>query len=300
MPQQIKFNSDGLILTGNLYLPPGFDTDRPYPAILVGGSWTTVKEQMSGLYAKELAKQGFVTLAIDPRYFGESEGQPRFWENPAAKIADFRNAVTYLKTVPGVDPDRIFLTAICASAGYMANVAATDNRIKGWSTVAAWLHDGEAVKMVYGEEEGVRQKIAQAKAAKQVFADTGRVEYIPAISRTDERAAMVGEFDYYLNARRGAVPNWSADRFAVMSWEDWLTFDPMPVAAKIQVPTLMIHSDGAVLADYIKRFFSEIPQQEKVLHWTVGTQFDFYDQPLQVAEAVDVISFFFKNRVSSK
>jgi hypothetical protein len=111
---------------------------------------------------------------------------------------------------------------------------------------------------------------------------------------------MVGDFDYYLNARRGGIPQWSAGRFAVMSWEDWLTFDPMPVAAKIQTPTLMIHSDGAILADYTKRFFSEIPQQEKVLHWTVGTQFDFYDQPLQVAEAVDVISFFFKNRISPK
>jgi fermentation-respiration switch protein FrsA (DUF1100 family) len=298
MQKQIKFSSDDLVLTGNLFTPAGFDTGRTCPAILVGGSWTTVKEQMSGLYAKELAKQGFVTLAIDPRYFGESEGQPRFWENPAAKIADFHNAVTYLQTVPGVDPDRIFLTAICASAGYMANVAALDSRIKGWATVAAWLHDGEAVKMVYGGEEGVRSKIAQAKAAKQVFADTGQVEYVPAISRTDERAAMVGDFDYYLNPDRGAVPNWTADRFAVMSWEDWLTFDPMAVATKIQVPTIMIHSDGAVLADYTKRFFSKIPQQEKVLHWTVGTQFDFYDQPLQVSEAVEVISFFFKNRVS--
>jgi fermentation-respiration switch protein FrsA (DUF1100 family) len=297
MLQKIKFSSDGLLLAGNLYTPPGFDARQLYPAILVGGSWTTVKEQMSGLYARELAAQGFVTLAIDPRYFGESEGQPRFWENPSAKIADFRNAVSYLLTVPGVDAHRIFLTAICASAGYMAHLAATDSRISGSAMVASWLHDAAAVKMIYGGEEGVRTKIAQAKSAKKVFAETGQVEYIPAISKTDLHAAMVGDFDYYLDPHRGAVPEWSADRFAVMSWEDWLSFDPMPVASKISVPTLMVHSDDAVLGDYAKRFFKEIPHKEKVLHWTVGTQFDFYDQPLQVAEAVDVIEFFFTNHL---
>jgi fermentation-respiration switch protein FrsA (DUF1100 family) len=94
MKEKIHFNSEGLVLAGNLYKPQNFEPAKKYPAILVGGSWTTVKEQMSGLYAEELAKQGFITLAIDPRYFGESEGQPRFWENPFAKIADFKNTIT--------------------------------------------------------------------------------------------------------------------------------------------------------------------------------------------------------------
>ena len=299
MQQKVRFNSDGLWLAGVLYTPDDFSAASQYPAILVGGSWTTVKEQMSGLYARELAKKGFVTLAIDPRYFGESEGQPRYWEDPAAKIADYQNAIAYLRSAPGVDADKVFLTAVCASSGYMANVVATDSRIKGWAMVAAWLHDGEAVKMIYGGEEGVRSKIRQAQAAKRAFADTGQVEYIPAISRTDERAAMLGDFDYYLNTDRGAVPQWNADKFAVMSWEDWLTFDPMPVAAGIRVPTLMIHSNDAVLKDYARRFFNGIPHKNKVLHWTVGTQFDFYDEPLQVSEAVDTISTFFKIRVLS-
>jgi uncharacterized protein len=83
-----------------------------------------------------------------------------------------------------------------------------------------------------------------------------------------------------------------------MSWEDWLTFDRMPVAKNIQVPTLMIHSDGAVLADYVKRFFEDIPHNNKVLHWTEGTQFDFYDQPKQVTEAVAAINVFFKNQIN--
>ncbi|MFY7733572.1 MAG: alpha/beta hydrolase [Bacteroidia bacterium] len=298
MKKKIQFNSDGLVLVGNLYTPENFDQSKKYPTILVGGSWTTVKEQMSGLYAEELAKQGFITLAIDPRYFGESEGQPKFWENPTAKIADFKNAITFLETVQGVDTNNIFLTAVCASSGYMANVAAQDKRVKGFSTIAAWLHDSEAVKLIYGGEEGVQTKIKQAQEAKKAFAENGTIKYIPSISTSDNTAAMFGEYDYYLNANRGAVPQWCADKFAVMSWEDWLTFDPMVVAKNIQLPTLMIHSDGAVLGDYVKKFFNDIPHDNKVLHWTEGTQFDFYDQPKQVSESVAAINVFFKNHIN--
>lgn len=293
MKKKIKFNSDGFVLVGNLYTPENFDPAKKYPAIIVDGSWTTVKEQMQGLYASELAKEDFITLAFDHSYYGESEGQPRFWENPKAKIADYKNAITFLQTVQGVDTGNIFLTAVCASAGYMGTVAAEDKRVKGLATIAAWLHDGEAVKLFYGGEEGVQAKIKQAQQAKKKFAQTGAVDYILTVSKTDKTAAM-GDFDYYLNANRGAVPQWSADKFAVMGWEDWLTFNPMPIAKNIHVPTLMIHSDGAVLADYAKRFFNDITSENKVLHWTEGTQFDFYDNPKQVGESVKVVSTFFK------
>src|SRR5579859_2193454 len=121
--QLVHFDSEGLILAGNLYKPEPIDSTKRYPAILVGGSWTTVKEQMAGLYAAEFAKQGFITLAIDPRYFGESEGQPRYWEILETKIADSKNALTFLRTVEGVDPDQLFMVAVCASAVYMARVA---------------------------------------------------------------------------------------------------------------------------------------------------------------------------------
>lgn len=295
MIQKVQFNSDGLVLTGNLYTPANFSDSNKYPAILVGGSWTTVKEQMSGLYAAALAEKGYITLAIDPRNFGESEGQPRFYENPAAKIADFANAVNYLSTLPFVDSENIFLTSICASTGYMGHVAADDNRIKGFAAVAAWLHDHEAVKLFYGGEDGVQARIQSAREAKKKFAETGVVDYITTISKTDTTAAMYGDYDYYLNSSRGAVPQWSADKFAVMSWEDWLTFNPMPVAAQIQVPVIMIHSDGAVLGDNVKRFFANLPNEHKVLQWTEGSQFDFYDNPKQVTEAVTSIDAYFKN-----
>jgi fermentation-respiration switch protein FrsA (DUF1100 family) len=294
--QRVHFSSDGLILAGDLYKPADAGSERLYPAILVGGSWTTVKEQMSGLYAEKLAGEGFITLAIDPRYFGESEGLPRFWENPAAKIADYKNALSFLETIEGVDRNKLFLAGVCASAGYMANVTAHDSRVKGLITIAAWLHEAASVRLIYGGEAGVQARILAAQEAKKKFAATGETDYIPSISRTDQSAAMVGDFEYYLDTARGAVPQWSADKFAVMSWEDWLHFDPMPVATQILVPVLMIHSDGAVLGDNARKFFQSIPHEQKTLHWTKGSQFDFYDQPKQVTESIAMIKRFVLNR----
>lgn len=297
LKEKVTFISDGLVLSGDLYRPKNFNASKKHPAILVGGSWTTVKEQMSGLYASKLAEQGYITLAIDPRHFGASEGQPRFWENPAAKISDYKNAISYLTKVEGVDAKNIFLTAICASAGYMANVTVQDKRVKGLAMVAAWLHDAESVKPLYGGEEGVRTRLEQGKEAKKKFAETGEVKYILTVSKTDTTAAMSGNFDYYLDANRGAVPQWSADKFAVMSWDDWLKFDPMPVAKNINQPTLMIHSDSAALPNNAKKFFADIPHKNKILRWTEGSQFDFYDQPKQVSESVGAIDRFFKEHL---
>ncbi|MBV7328469.1 alpha/beta fold hydrolase [Chloroflexi bacterium TSY] len=253
--KKVQFESEGLTLTGALYYPENFETGQRYPAIVVSGSWTTVKEQMAGLYAGKLAQAGFITLAFDFRNFGESEGEPRFYENPAMKVVDIRNAVTYLNSLPEVESERIGAFGVCAGAGYTLVAAAQDERIRSVVTTASWLHDAEAVKLFYGGEEGVNAKIAAAQAAKRNYAENGVIDYIPAISTTDESAAMFGPYDYYLNPERGAIPEWSADKFAVMTWEDWLTFDPTTSAKDVTVPTLMIHSDGAVLPDYAKLYF---------------------------------------------
>lgn len=97
---------------------------------------------------------------------------------------------------------------------------AEDTRISKVVTAASWLHDAEAVKLFYGGEEGVQQKIQAAQQAKANYAASGEVNYIPTISTTDESAAMFGPYDYYLNPECSAIPGWSNDKFAVMSWED--------------------------------------------------------------------------------
>jgi len=301
--KKISFKSEGLNLVGNLYYPKNYDTSKTYPAIVVSGSWTTVKEQMAGLYAQKLANEGFITLAFDFRNFGESEGEPRFFESPQLKKEDVKNAVSYLTSLNEVNIDKIGAFGVCAGAMYTLMASAEDDRIKSVSTVASWLHDTEAVKLFYGGEEGVQTKIKAAQEAKKKYAETGEVVYIPSISETDETAAMYGPYDYYLNPERGAVKEWSNDKFAVASWEDWLTANPMSYAKQLKKPVIMVHSDGAVLPNYTKKFFNEIVTSEKKLHWMETElespyhQFSYYDQDAEVNEAVSEVSNWFREKM---
>jgi len=301
--KKVNFNSEGAKLVGNLYLPPNFDKSKKYTAIVVSGSWTTVKEQMAGLYAEKLANEGFITLAFDFRNFGESEGEPRFYESPELKKTDIRNAITYLKKRPEVDDSKIGAFGVCAGAMYTLMAASEDDRIQSVVTAASWLHDAEAVKLFYGGEAGVNEKLAAARAAKKNYAEHGVVDYIPTISTEDSTAAMYGPYDYYLNPERGAIAQWSSDKFAVMSWEDWLTADPMSTAKNLQKPTLMIHSDGAVLPQYTKNYYEQIAAEDKKLYWMETElespyhQFRYYDQEAEVDEAVSEATEWFRSKM---
>lgn len=290
--KKVSFTSEGKKIVGHLFYPDNYDPNKKYPAVIVSGSWTTVKEQMSGLYAQKLAQQGLIALAFDFRNFGESEGQPRFYESPTEKVKDIKSAVSYLHNLNQVEASRIGALGVCAGSMYSLLAASEDKRIKSVVAIASWLHDAEAVKLFYGGETGVQEKIEAAKTAKAKYTQTGEVDYIPAISTTDSAAAMYGPYDYYLNPKRGAVPQWSADKFAVMTWQDWLTVDPMQSAEKLTTPTLMIHSDGAVLPQYAKHYFEKIGTNNKKLHWIETElespyhQFDFYDSDEEVNESI--------------
>ena len=208
-----------------------------------------------------------------------------------------------LEKLSTVDSDKIGAFGVCAGAMYTLMAASEDDRIKSVVTVASWLHDAEAVKLFYGGEAGVKAKIEAARDAKQKYATSGEVVYVPAISTDNESAAMYGPYDYYLNPERGTISEWSADQFAVMSWEDWLTTDPMPSADRLTTSTLMIHSDGAVLPQYTKNYFERIASKDKKLYWMETAfespyhQFSYYDQEPEVNETVKEASKWFQSRL---
>lgn len=131
-------NTNGLNITmaGLLYLPEGFDDSKSYPAIVVSHPGGGVKEQTAGIYAKKLSENGFVTIAYDASYQGESGGEPRQLENPHVRTEDVSAAIDYLITLAYVDNDRIGAMGICAGAGYTANAAINDRRIKAVGTVS--------------------------------------------------------------------------------------------------------------------------------------------------------------------
>ncbi len=130
-------NRYGITLCADLYRPK--DAAGPLPAIAVSGPFGAVKEQASGLYAQTMAERGFLTLAFDPSFTGESGGEPRYVASPDINTEDFSAAVDYLSTRGDVDPERIGILGICGWGGMALNAAAVDTRIK--ATVASTMYD---------------------------------------------------------------------------------------------------------------------------------------------------------------
>ena len=290
---RVTFSSEGIELVGDLYIPEGYSGTQEYPAIIVGGSWTTVKEQMAGLYAEKLAKEGFVTLAFDHRNYGESGGAQRFYEDPEAKTVDFINAMNYLKSLPVVADNKTGGVGICASGGYLAQAVAQDDDYKSFASVVPWFNTDEIVNAFYGGQDGINERIAKSRDAEKAYADKGEMIYQLTISDTDPTAAMYGPFEYYLNSSIGQVPNWSHDKFAVMSWEKWLTYRPLSAANNIKVPSLIITSKDAATPQADQEFYDRL-SGEKELIWMEGGQLDFYYKDAQVNPAIAKLVEHFK------
>ena len=137
MNRSVSFENYGQTLAGILHLPADFDANRPYAAIVCVHPAGGVKEQTAGLYAEKLAAQGFVALAYDASYQGDSTGEPRHLENPNLRVEDVSAAIDYLSTVAYVDDTRIGALGVCAGGGYATNAAVIDTRIKALGTVSA-------------------------------------------------------------------------------------------------------------------------------------------------------------------
>jgi dienelactone hydrolase len=283
--RRVTFDADGQTLVGTLLVPaaPG-----PHPAVIVTGSWLTVKEQMPAIYAPRLAAAGYAALTFDFTGFGESGGQPRDVESARQKVRDLRAAVGFLRGLPDIDAARIGLLPICATAGYAAMMIADgDPGVASIAMVAPWLHDAAIARAIYGGDDGVAARLDAARAARARYDATGEVEYIPAASNHDPRAAMYWEgdaLDYYLSPRRGGIPAWGA-RFAVMAWTEWLGLDPIAVAPAVTLPTRVVTGPGTATAGGAAAFAAALGGRHDVVE-IPGSQFDFYDDPATVDRAV--------------
>ncbi len=285
---KVKFAAGDVTLTGNLFLP---DATGPVPGIVVAGTWTSVKELMADRYAERLADRGFAALSFDFTGYGESEGEPRDCEVPELKVRDINHAVGFLAGHPAVDADRLGALGVCAAAMYMSGNAADDPRVRSLALVAPWLHDPGICREVYGGEEGVEGRFAEAARARARYEATGEVEYVPVVSGSDPRAAMPFDIDFYLNPERGGLPQWP-NRFAVMAWPDWLGYDSLSLAPRLSQPVLLVHSEDAAIPDGARRFHAALAGPKEFI-WTEGDQFAFYDQEPQVTTAVDAAAAHF-------
>lgn len=272
----IIFHSQGVPLLGR-FLRDTDDLTIRQPAIIVTGSWLTVKEQMPFTYARRLAALGYTAFIFDFAGFGQSQGVPRQAEMPLRKIGDIQAAAAFIGTQSFVDADAIGHLAICASAQYALRALALNTAIKSFASVAGWYHDAASVAPFYGEAEGVKLRLKRAQDAVERFTATGEVTIVPAYEDGNDRAGMFFPLDYYARAERGAVPSWT-NEMAEMSWLYWLTFDGLSAADWVETPTLLVHGDGCVFPDHVRQIHSRL-KGEKRLAWLDGGQVDFYDQP---------------------
>ncbi|MYG37755.1 MAG: lysophospholipase [Synechococcus sp. SB0676_bin_10] len=281
--RSVSFDSHGNLLQGALYLPETAAT--PLPAVVVTGAWTTVKEQMAGTYARELAVRGYAALAFDFTGWGQSEGSPRLVEDPATKTADIHAAAAFMAAREEIDPARIAGLGICASSGYMAAAVADDDKFQRVALVAPWLHDPAMAEDIYGGADAVAGLIAASEA--EGAADT----VLPGAGATDANAVMV-QVPYYTEADRGLIPAYD-NKFSVASWKPWLTYDAQASADRLTKPMLMVGSPAIALPAGAEAYAARARASVKSL-WLGKdvAQFDFYDREDVVTASADAIAEF--------
>lgn len=137
--EKVSFkNRYGITVAADLYLSKNIDKSQKYPALIVGTPYGGVKEQGAGIYAQEMAERGFVSIAFDESYNGESSGEPRHVSSPDIFVEDFSAAVDYIGTRPFVDRSKIGVIGICGSGGFACTAAQVDRRIKAVATVSMY------------------------------------------------------------------------------------------------------------------------------------------------------------------
>lgn len=298
--QKIAFNNGAIAMAGNLYLPPDYDSSRTYPAIVVAHPWGGVKEQTSGLYAQQLARKGFVTLAFDASHYGESGGEPRDLEDPADRVQDIRSAVGYLASLPQVDAARIGTLGVCAGGGYTLHEAQTDPRVKAVAGVVAY-DIGDATRTgidgspVSAEDRlNLLQSVAEQLNKEAAGAPLLVQQLLPSRDQLDASTPnFVREAtDYYLTPR-GAHPN-ARNRFVVTSPGLHMAYYPLEHMELVAPrPVLLIAGERAETLKFSQAAYAKTQQPKELLVIPGASHFDLYDKPEYVTPAVDKLAEFF-------
>ncbi len=276
-------NRYGITLAADMYIPKGIT--GKLPAIAVSGPFGAVKEQSSGLYAQEMAERGFLTIAFDPSYTGESGGRPRHVASPDINTEDFSAAVDFLSLQPNVDPERIGIIGICGWGGMGLNAAAMDTRIK--ATVASTMYDMSRVTANgYFDKMDTNARYEARKAMNaQRLVDYKNGSYklsggVPDVLPDDAPWFVKDYFDYYKTPR-------GYHKRSLNSNGGWnvtspLSFMNMPILTysdEIRSAVLLIHGEKAHSRYFSEDAFKKLKGDNKELMIIPGAvHTDLYDK----------------------
>ena len=277
-------NRYGITLAADLYKPAG--AEGKLPAIAVSGPFGAVKEQSSGLYAQEMAERGFLTVAFDPSFTGESGGSVRYVASPDINTEDFSAAVDYLSNREDVDPERIGIIGVCGWGGMAINAAAMDTRIK--ATVASTMYDMTRVnaKGYFDEADSADARYEMKKAlneqrTKDYAAGTyalagGVIDPLP-----DEAPWFVKDYYAYYKTDRGYHPR-SLNSNSGWNMTSSLSFINMPIlqyANEIRSAVMVLHGEKAHSRYFGEDAFKMLQGENKELVIVPGaSHVDLYDQ----------------------
>ncbi len=289
----------GTTIVANLFKPAGFDANRKYAAIVVTHPFGGVKEQTAGLYAQHLAEQGFITLAYDASYQGESGGEPRLMEVPAQRLDDISCAIDFLVQHPQVSAERIGSLGICAGGGYALCNATTEMRVKAVAAVSLF-NLGEARREGMGaiSYEERMKRLRDAAEARSREARGEPVRLVPVVPDspagfTESTPQLYREgYDYY-RTPRAQHPN-SPNRYAVSSLPLQMAFFPFDQLDTIAPRPLLLIAGSKADTLFWSQDVMKKAKEPKELHIVDGaTHIDMYDRPQFVAPAAAKLAAFF-------
>jgi fermentation-respiration switch protein FrsA (DUF1100 family)/alkylhydroperoxidase/carboxymuconolactone decarboxylase family protein YurZ len=291
-------NRININVAGNLYLPPGYDANKKYAAIVVGHTFTGVKEQTSGLHAQRLAELGYVTLAFDASFWGESGGTPRNIEASEIRVEDFSAAVDYLSNHPLVDPNRIGGLGICGGGGYIVSAAAIDHRIKAVATVS--MYDlGRARRQGLGDAIPYEQRMKTLDLIGELrtkeFRGEARTNTLGVPDKiTENDTENTREFYDYYRTPRAQHPN-TTTSYSLTSQAPMMNFFPFVQIETISPrPLLFIVGERAVSAYFSEDAYSKAAEPKELFVVPGASHVDLYDRPQYLAVSIPKLDAFFK------
>lgn len=297
-----NLNGQGITMAAVINFPPGFDESKTYPAVVVSHPGGGVKEQTAGLYARKLAEQGLVTIAFDRSYQGESTGEPRQLENPYVSTEDVSAVIDYLTTLKYVDANKIGAMGICAGAGYSANAAINDRRIKALGTVSAvnigqMFRNGWTNNVNDADATPYLQAGSDARTADARNNSMATMPLAPLKEEDAPNAELRGAWEYY-HTPRCAHPN--APGFTMARClNQIITYDAYNKAeAFLTQPILCVAGSKAGSKWMSDDLLARAASQDKTMHVVEGADhMDLYDGAKFVDEAVSKLVPFFKAKL---
>lgn len=294
-------NGYGTTLAAVVNLPPNHDASTQHPAIVVSHPGGGVKEQTAGLYAGKLAEAGFITVAYDASFQGASTGEPRQLENPHIRTEDVSAVVDYLTTRDDVDNDRIGAMGICAGAGYSANAAIDDPRIKAVGTVSL-VNIGQMFRNGWtGDTADADAAPVLAMGADARTADaSGQADPFPLAPMNEEDAPneeLRQAWEYY-HTPRCEHPN-APGYMTARSLSQIIAYDAFHKAEAFLTQPLLIIAGGEAGSKWMSDdLFNRAASTDKTFHTVEGANhMELYDGGNEVAEAVSKLGPFFTDKL---